>query len=405
MEFLCHLGTPEGRVVRETRAAANEAVLRAELERQGLRIFAIERRMGLSSATELWARMRGQRKIPYKTLLVFNQELAALLKAGLPLLQALNLMLERMREPNFREILIQVRDRVRSGEELSDAFGSFGAVFPPLYAATLKAGERTGELEQVLRRFIRYLKLVIEARKRVVSALVYPAVLVGLSIAMLFVMAIFVMPRFTVFYDSMDMELPLLTRITLGVSLFLRDNIVFILAGGIATAVVFRRWARTEAGAARLDRWRLRVPLLGPVLHLFSLGEYCRSLATLLAGGMPLVPSMEISGRAISNLYVRARIAPTVQQVREGKALHEALDGTGIVTDLAIDMVKVGEATGSLDVMLTNIADFFDEEVELRMQRILSLVEPLMLVIMGCLVAALLVSVYMPMFNAMGGIN
>ena len=405
MEFLCHLGTPEGRVVRETRAAANEAVLRAELERQGLRIFAIERRMGLSSATELWARMRGQRKIPYKTLLVFNQELAALLKAGLPLLQALNLMLERMREPNFREILIQVRDRVRSGEELSDAFGSFGAVFPPLYAATLKAGERTGELEQVLRRFIRYLKLVIEARKRVISALVYPAVLVGLSIAMLFVMAIFVMPRFTVFYDSMDMELPLLTRITLGVSLFLRDNIVFILAGGIATAVVFRRWARTEAGAARLDRWRLRVPLLGPVLHLFSLGEYCRSLATLLAGGMPLVPSMEISGRAISNLYVRARIAPTVQQVREGKALHEALDGTGIVTDLAIDMVKVGEATGSLDVMLTNIADFFDEEVELRMQRILSLVEPLMLVIMGGLVAALLVSVYMPMFNAMGGIN
>ncbi len=405
MEFLCHLGTPEGRVVRETRAAANEAVLRAELERQGLRIFAIERRMGLSSATELWARMRGQRKIPYKTLLVFNQELAALLKAGLPLLQALNLMLERMREPNFREILIQVRDRVRSGEELSDAFGSFGAVFPPLYAATLKAGERTGELEQVLRRFIRYLKLVIEARKRVISALVYPAVLVGLSIAMLFVMAIFVMPRFTVFYDSMDMELPLLTRITLGVSLFLRDNIVFILAGGIATAVVFRRWARTEAGAARLDRWRLRVPLLGPVLHLFSLGEYCRSLATLLAGGMPLVPSMEISGRAISNLYVRARIAPTVQQVREGKALHEALDGTGIVTDLAIDMVKVGEATGSLDVMLTNIADFFDEEVELRMQRILSLVEPLMLVIMGGLVAALLVSVYMPMFNAMGGIT
>ena len=391
--------------MRETRAAANEVVLRAELERQGLRIFAIERRLGLSSATELLARLRPKRKIPYKTLLVFNQELAALLKAGLPLLQALNLMLERLKEPNFREILTQVRDRVRSGEELSDAFGSFGAVFPPLYAATLKAGERTGELEQVLRRFLRYLMLVIEARKRVVSALVYPSVLVGLSIAMLFVMAIFVMPRFTVFYDSMDMELPLLTRITLGVSLFLRDNILYILGGITAAVIAVRRWARTPSGAVRLDRWRLKVPLLGHVLHLFSLGEYCRSLSTLLAGGMPLVPSMEISGRAISNLYVREKIAPTVQQVREGKALHEALDGTGIVTDLAIDMVKVGEATGSLDVMLTNIADFFDEEVELRMQRILALVEPLMLVIMGCLVAALLISVYMPMFNAMGGIN
>ncbi|MDQ1348579.1 MAG: hypothetical protein QG573_1954 [Acidobacteriota bacterium] len=404
MDFVCHLGTPEGRVVRETRAAANETVLRAELERQGLRIFAIERRLGLAMPTELLARFRRKRKIPYKTLMVFNQELAALLKAGLPLLQALNLMLERLREPNFREILTQVRDRVRGGEELSDAFASFGPVFPPLYAATLKAGERTGELEQVLRRFIRYLKLVIEARKRVVSALVYPSVLVGLSIAMLFVMAIFVMPRFTVFYDSMDMELPLLTRITLGVSVFLRDNILYILAGIIATVVAVRRWARTPTGAVRLDHWRLRIPLLGPVLHLFSLAEYCRSLSTLLAGGMPLVPSMEISGRAVSNLYVRGKISPTVQQVREGKALHEALDGTGIVTDLAIDMVKVGEATGSLDVMLTNIADFFDEEVELRMQRILSLVEPLMLVIMGCLVAALLISVYMPMFNAMGGI-
>ena len=404
MDFVCHLGTPEGRVVRETRAAANETVLRAELERQGLRIFAIERRLGLAMPTEVLARFRRKRKIPYKTLMVFNQELAALLKAGLPLLQALNLMLERLREPNFREILTQVRDRVRGGEELSDAFASFGPVFPPLYAATLKAGERTGELEQVLRRFIRYLKLVIEARKRVVSALVYPSVLVGLSIAMLFVMAIFVMPRFTVFYDSMDMELPLLTRITLGVSVFLRDNILYILAGIIATVVSVRRWARTPTGAVRLDRWRLRVPLLGPVLHLFSLAEYCRSLSTLLSGGMPLVPSMEISGRAVSNLYVREKIYPTVQQVREGKALHEALDGTGIVTDLAIDMVKVGEATGSLDVMLTNIADFFDEEVELRMQRILSLVEPLMLVIMGCLVAALLISVYMPMFNAMGGI-
>ncbi len=405
MDFVCHLGTPEGRVVRETRAAANETVLRAELERQGLRIFAIERRLGLTMPTELLARFRRKRKIPYKTLMVFNQELAALLKAGLPLLQALNLMLERLREPNFREILTQVRDRVRGGEELSDAFASFGPVFPPLYAATLKAGERTGELEQVLRRFIRYLKLVIEARKRVVSALVYPSVLVGLSIAMLFVMAIFVMPRFTVFYDSMDMELPLLTRITLGVSVFLRDNILYILAGVIATVVVVRRWASTPTGAVRIDRWRLRVPLLGPVLHLFSLAEYCRSLSTLLSGGMPLVPSMEISGRAVSNLYVREKISPTVQQVREGKALHEALDGTGIVTDLAIDMVKVGEATGSLDVMLTNIADFFDEEVELRMQRILSLVEPLMLVIMGCLVAALLISVYMPMFNAMGGIT
>lgn len=402
MEFVCHLGTPDGRVVRETRAAASERALREELARQGLHVFSLERRLGLSSLGEISAAWRRNRRLPLKLLLVFNQELAALLKAGLPLLQALNLMLERLRDPTFREVLTQVRDRVKSGEELSDAFAAFGHMFPPLYPATLKAGERTGELEQVIRRFIRYLRLVIEARKRVISALVYPAVLVALSIGMLFVMAIFVVPRFTVFYDAMDLELPLITRITVGTSLFLRDNSLLIAVGALVVWYLLRRFNRTEAGGLVIDRLRLRVPFLGPVLHRFSLSEFCRSLATLLSGGLPLVPAMEISIRAISNRFIRGKVAPTLQQVREGRSLHEALESTGVVSDLAIDMVKVGEATGSLDVMLSNVSDFFDEEVEVRMQRILSLVEPLMLIVMGTIVALLLISVYLPMFSALG---
>ncbi len=402
MEFVCHFGTPDGRVVRETRAAASERALREELIRQGLHVFSIQRRVGLDSLGELVAAWRRSRRLPLKTLLVFNQELAALLKAGLPLLQGLNLMLERLRDPTFRDVLTQVRDRVKSGEELSDAFAAFETMFPPLYAATLKAGERTGELEQVIRRFIRYLRLVIEARKRVISALVYPAVLVALSIGMLFIMAIFVVPRFTVFYDAMDLELPLITRVTVGTSLFLRDNLVFLILAAVVGWFLLRRMSRTAAGGLALDRLRLRIPFLGPVLHRFSLAEFCRSLATLLAGGFPLVPSMEISIRAISNRYIRSKIAPTLQQVREGRSLHEALETTGVVADLAVDMVKVGEATGSLDVMLSNVSDFLDEEVEVRMQRILSLVEPLMLIVMGTIVALLLVSVYLPMFSALG---
>ncbi len=402
MEFVCHLGTPDGRVVRETRAAASERALREELVRQGLHVFSLERRLGLSSLGEITAAWRRNRRLPLKLLLVFNQELAALLKAGLPLLQAINLMLERLRDPTFRDVLAQVRDRVKSGEELSDAFAAFGHMFPPLYPATLKAGERTGELEQVIRRFIRYLRLVIEARKRVISALVYPAVLVALSIGMLFVMAIFVVPRFTVFYEAMDLELPLITRITVGTSLFLRDNGFFLAAGVIVLWLLARRFNRTEAGGLVIDRLRLRVPFLGPVLHRFSLSEFCRSLSTLLAGGLPLVPAMEISIRAIGNRFIRSKVVPTLQQVREGRSLHEALESTGVVSDLAIDMVKVGEATGSLDVMLSNVSDFFDEEVEVRMQRILSLVEPLMLIVMGTIVALLLISVYLPMFSALG---
>lgn len=400
MQFICRVGTADGRVLREVHEARNEELLRNELERRGLHVFAVERRTRLALP---WAGRGGRRRrLPLPTLLIFNQELAALLRAGLPLLQALELMLERLKDPQFRDVLTQVRDRIKTGVELSDAFAAFGDVFPPLYASTLKAGERTGELEQVIRRFVRYLQLVISARKRVVSALVYPMVLVGLSIALIFVMAVFVIPRFTVFYDSLDIELPLLTRITVGTSLFLRGNLWWLAltaAGGIWAV---RGWARGEQGRLVLDRLRLRVPFLGPVLHRFSLSEFCRSLATLLGGGMPLVPSLEIAVGAVGNAWIRRLVRPSVQQVREGRALHQALETSGAFTDMAIDMVKVGEATGALDTMLGNVADFLDEEVETRMQRILSLIEPLMLVFMGIIVSLLLISVYMPLFSVLG---
>ena len=407
MEFVCHVGTSDGRVERLTRAARDERLLRDELEREGLHVFGIERAAGLPSARALASSLglARRRKISLKTLLVFNQELAALLKAGLPLLQGHNLMLERLKDPVFREVLTEVRDRVKSGVELSDAFAEFGDLFPPLFASTLKAGERTGELEQVIRRFIRYLRLVLEARKRVYSALVYPAVLVGLSITMLFVMGVFVVPRFTIFYDAMDLELPLLTRIVVGVSVFTRDNLLLIGVGLLVASVLWSRWKRTEAGRLAVDAARLRVPFLGPVLHRFAVSEFSRSLATLLSGGLPLVPALEISARAVGNAWIRAKVEPTVQKVREGQAFHATLEATGVFEEFAVDMVKVGEATGALDQMLSSVSDFLDEEVETRMQRILSLIEPLMLIVMGALVAVLLIAVYLPMFSALGRVQ
>lgn len=407
MEFVCRVGTPDGRVERLTRAARDERALREELEREGLHVFGVDRSLPIPSLSGLLEAvgLKRRKKISLATLLVFNQELAALLKAGLPLLQALNLMLERLKDPVLREVLTQVRDRVKSGAELSDAFADFGDLFPPLYASTLRAGERTGELEQVIRRFLRYLRLLLDARKRVFSALVYPAVLVGLSLTMLMVMAVFVVPRFTVFYDAMELELPLLTRVTVTVSVFLRDNLVLLIAGFLVLTAVWTRWKRTEAGRLFFDRARLRVPFFGAVLHRFAVSEFCRSLSTLLSGGMPLVPALEISVRAVSNRLIQSRLAPTLQAVREGQALYTALEATGVFEDLAIDMVKVGEATGALDQMLSSISDFLDEEVEMRMQRILTLIEPLMLILMGTLVALLLLSVYLPLFSALGNVR
>jgi type IV pilus assembly protein PilC len=404
MEYVCHVGTAEGRVLRQVRRAPTEEALRAELEREGLELVALERRLGALPRVPQLA--LGRRRVPLQLLLVFSQELAALLRAGLPLLQALHLLVERQRDALFKSHLDQVYERVRSGAELSEAFAEFGDAFPPLFASSLKAGERTGELEQVLHRFGRYLKLVLDARRKVYTALVYPTLLVGLSLAMLGVMAVYVVPRFQVFYEAMDMtELPALTRLTLGTGQFLRANLLWIAAGSFFAWVALDRWSRTGPGRIAVARFRLALPVLGEIFHRFAISEYCRSLSTLLAGGLPLVQSLEIATQAVGNAWVRSQLEPAIPRVREGHALHRALEEVGVVPDLAIDMVEVGEATGALDQMLANVSVFLDEEVETRMARLLSLVEPILLLAVGGLVAVLLVSVYLPIFSALSQVQ
>lgn len=404
MQFTCRIGTPDGRVLEEVFTASDETALRTDLGKRGLHIFEVRRRgvpTGMAGTASAAGRLR-RRRIPSQDFMIFNQEIAALLKAGLPLLQALELMLERMHNQHFKSVLTDIRDRVKNGEDLSEAFAAHGDMFPRLYPASLKAGERSGELEAVIRRFIRYMKLVLDARRRVISALVYPAVLVCTSIAMIIIMAIFVVPKFMGFFSELDTELPLITRIVLGASRFLTGNwplILVVLAGGL---LFLRSWGRTTSGRVALDHFKMKLPFLGPVLHRFALAEFCRSLSTLLSGGIPLVPAFEIAVASVGNTFVRERIAPNIQMVREGKPFHEALERSEVFTDMSIDMVKVGEATGSLDDMLGNVADFLDEQIETRMQRLLSLVEPLMLVFMGIIIAILLIAIYLPMFSMLG---
>jgi type IV pilus assembly protein PilC len=400
MQFVCRVGTPDGRVLEEVFTASDETSLRQDLGKRGYHLFEVRRRGMSRGLTQ--ASTRRRRSIPILEFLAFNQELAALLKAGLPLLQALDLMLERMKNQHFRAVLTDVRDRVKSGEDLSEAFAAHGDLFPRLYPSSLKAGERSGELETVVRRFIRYMKLVLDARRRVVSALVYPAVLVALSIAMIAVMAIYVVPKFMSFFSELDSELPLITQIVLAISSFANQNWPIILLVIVGTVVAVRSWNRTDAGRLAIDRIKLRLPFLGPVLHRFALSEFSRSLSTLLSGGIPLVPAFEIGVASVGNSYVRSRLEPTIQMVREGKPFYSALEKSDVFIDMSIDMVKVGEATGSLDDMLTSVADFLDEQVETRMQRLLSLVEPMMLVFMGTIIAILLISIYLPMFSMLG---
>jgi type IV pilus assembly protein PilC len=401
MQFICRVGTPEGRVLEQTFVASDEPALLTELGKLGYHVFEVRRR-GVPRKLGLAGLSRRRKAIPLADFMVWNRELAALLKAGLPLLQALDLMLERMSNQHFKAVLTDIRDRVKSGEDLSEAFAAHGELFPRLYPSTLKAGERSGELEQVVRRFIRYLKLVMDARRRVVSALIYPVVLICLSIAMISVMMVYVVPKITLFFENLEVQLPLMTRVLIAVSNFAHANVVWLLLGAAAAAASFRAWSRTDGGRLWLDRVKLKLPFLGPVLQRFAITEFCRSLATLLAGGIPLVPALEIATGAVGNLEVRRAIEPQIQLVREGKPFHEALDRSGVFVEMSIDMIKVGEATGSLDDMLTSVADFLDEQIESRMSRILSLIEPMMLVFMGIIVATILVAIYLPLVSALG---
>ena len=403
MQFVCRYGTPDGRVLTEIQHGNDVAAVRRELERQGCHIFEVRPRSALMQLQLPFSGRRKKMNMP--EFLAFNQELAALLRAGLPLLQGLEMMLERMEDPTLRDVLTEICEKVKSGEELSDAFASFGDMFPPLYASTLKAGERSGELEQVIRRFIRYLRLIIDARKRVVSALVYPSVLILLSVAMLAVMAVFVVPMFAQFYSDLDAELPGITKVTLVISFWLRDNYLWTLIGAFVGWIVFRGWSESPSGRATVDRIKLRLPIMGKIFLYFSLSEFCRSLATLIAGGIPFVSAFDTANSAVGNKHIADRIAPSIERVRQGTSFNEALEETGIFPHMSIDMIKVGEATGSLDEMLTSVADYFDEHVETRVERLLSLVEPVMLIVMGLLIGVLLVSIYLPMFGALSRVG
>ncbi len=370
--------------------------LQATLEGRGFHVFSLQPRgLGLNLAP---AGLR--RRVSNRDFLIFNRELASLLKAGLPLLQSLDLTLERGKPGRFTTILREIRDNVQRGEDLSQAFSRFDDTFPPLYSASLRAGERSGELESVIRRFIRYLELVTSARRKVISAVVYPLVLVVLSIAMVAIMSLFVIPQFEQFYDALDVELPTLTRVVLGSSLFVRANWLLILVGLIVVGLLLQRWLKSTSGGLMVDRWLLAVPIVGRIVHYFAQSEFCRSLSTLLGGGIPLVQALDVSVRAVGNRWVRHRLATVGPQVSQGRSFHEALDETGVFSDLGIDMVKVGESTGALDVMLDDVADFFDQEAEAKLERLLTLLEPIMLVIMGIVIAVLLSAMYLPMFSA-----
>jgi type IV pilus assembly protein PilC len=394
MEFRCRLGTPGGDIVEGVYIADSEARLRRELEEKGMYVLSLQRRAALSLS--LGAR---RQRIKRQEFLVFNQELATLLKAGMPLVQSLDILRQRVGNPTFKSVLDSVHDRVRSGTALSDAFNEHGTLFPPVYSASLLAGERSGNLDAVIRRYVAYEKIIGAVKRRTLSALIYPAILVTMMTTLVGIIVLKVVPAFSDFYANFDKGLPLSTRIVVAVSNGVVSNIAFIVVGVVGLAVAMTVWSRQPAQRHRLDRWVLDLPWVGETVRKFSTSQLARMLATLLGGGIPLVNALEISVRSLSNQHLARELDRVRLRVQEGQGFAAALRERNVFPDVAVKMVEVGESTGALQEMLNSLAEFYDEEIETEVGRFITLVEPVLLVFMGIVIAIVVLALYMPLFE------
>lgn len=400
-EFRVKAGWPDGSVAEQSVMALDGGAARLEIERRGGHVFEV-RRKGFSLSG---GRARGRGRVKMGEFLIFNQELMALLKAGLPVVRCFEILLERQKNPTLRRVLGDVRERVNSGMSISEAFAEEGDLFPRLYWTSLKAGEKSGELEAVLRRYLKYQKTVIALTRKVVSTLVYPAILIALSAGLITILMTYVIPRFTEFFSDFNADLPLLTVVVLSVATFLRTHILVIAAAIAGAGFFVSRWLKTATGREWFDAAILKLPVVGGIFRRFAITQFTRSLGTLLGGGTPLVPALENAADAIGNRWVSRRVKGVVPKVREGRELWKTLEETGIFTDLTIEMIKVGESSGALEEMLASVSEFYDEEIDLLLARVISFVEPSILVIMGGVIVTILLSVYLPMFRLMSAIK
>src|SRR5947209_10262220 len=349
MEFRCRLASANGQIVEGVYTAESEARLRHELEEKGLYVLSLHPKNAIAGISLHLPERKG---VNSREFLVFNQELATLIKAGMPLVQSLDLLKRRVTSPVFRRVLEDVHEQVRSGTALSDAFAAQGDIFPRVYTASLLAGERSGNLDAVLRRYVEYTKIIATVKSKMISALVYPAILVSLALFLVSIIVLKVVPAFSDFYGTFGAELPLITRVIVGVSDFIRSQFLLILlAIGVVIAVALS-WVRQPGQKARFDHLLLGLPVLGQVAKKFATSQMARTLATLLGGGLPLVNALDIAAKSVGNRFMAAQLEVVSERVREGESFAGALEKRKVFPEVAVKMAEVGESTGALQDML-----------------------------------------------------
>jgi type IV pilus assembly protein PilC len=398
-DFVCKVADASGRIFQQVETAQSEGEARQKLSDRGFYVFSVRNQFDLLAQ---FGQARRDRKIRPADFLIFNQQFSTLVRAGLPILRALDLLAERAAAERLRPILADVRQRVRAGALLSEAMAAQGS-FPPVYITVIAAGERSGNLTGVLEQYISYLRVTTGFRSRLITALIYPAVLVLVAIIVVTYLATYALPQFAELYKQLNVPLPTSTRLLLAVALPLRTYFVFFAVAILVTCASLFLWTRSDRGAIAIDRIKPRIPVFGDIWIKAQIAQFVRTLSTLLGGGTPLVPALRTSAAAISSRLIATAVEDASERVKEGQTLHLSLAETKLVPGLALEMIEVGEASGALSAMLTSVAEFYEEELDTRLQRTLSWIPIAILVVMAVVIGFILISLYLPMFSLQVG--
>jgi type IV pilus assembly protein PilC len=400
-EFTVRLGTPAGEIVTRTVEALAANEVRARLEQEGFKVFAVTapRTEGASFLTKGGA-AGGRSRVKANDFLLFNQQLSALLRAGIPILQAITMLRRRAASPKLRTVLEEVETAIRGGAALSQAFSAQGSTFPRIYTASILAGERSGALDEVLLRYVNYMRRSVGLRRKIRGALAYPAFLLFACLGMVIFLTTYVVPRMSDLFTGFGNNLPTVTVLVLAISGGLTRNAIWLVPTLAVSTIAIFVWSRTPQGRLTIDRFALRLPLVGKLLVQMTTAQASRSLATLLAGGITIVESWEIAAESITNLELRQRSSAILPLIREGRTFTEGLETANWMPELAIDMIGIGERSGSLREMLDEVATFYDAESEVKLEQLTTTLEPAILIVMGGVVVTILLAIYLPIIQS-----
>jgi type IV pilus assembly protein PilC len=400
--FAYRVARSDGSIIHGHVEGYNESSVRAKLESQGLLVFTLRRR-GIPSVTSDTSWAWGS--LPVGQFLIFNQELLALVKSGLPILRIWDLLIERASHAGFQRALREVRRDIQGGASASDAMAKHPLYFQELYVATVRAGEQSGNLPEVLHRYIAYLKLMVGLRQKVRKAISYPIILIAIGLAVVGFLLTYVMPTFVSVYGESSKSLPWATQVLLDLIMDAKSRIVPTAVVVIGIIFGIRAYYATSAGQVALDRLVLKLPLVGQIGVEHNTVQLTRTLGTILAAGTPLVDALQGARGAVSNRWLSQEMVGSINEIREGTTLADALNRPGILPKLAIEMLSVGEETGSLDAMLRDVAEFYEADLDMRLAQLTTLIEPILLLVMGVLVGGIVIVMYLPVFQMAGTVS